>query len=599
MSVNTVGPAPVESMTSGVVPNLATYFDRRDWLINKHAEEKTRVQTVTNVANGNWHVEWPDLAQTPEVPSVANLIEMGIGHWASIGGAVLPSIRVPVNASENRTQAKRGARKRERRIREIFDQSNISMQAALFWGDYAGTGMAIGGVWANFEEPNPAKRNPYIVRYDPRHTYVVKDNIGDVVEMLVARKIDRGELLAMFRGTKYEKYFDKARENDLEEWFWYDKKQFMHAVVDNSTEGRKARRYVVLAQEENKLGFVPAREVTRPTFDGQRRGVFDQTIHLLRTMHRLMVMTIWSTEENAFPAVATYDVANPQDFGPGAILQLRSAESRVERVGPSSHFDVKDLIARIGEDAARNAVYPQQLSGDPGASITSARGIQASMGALDARLAVAHKGFEDFFGSLAGMVLAFDETYCNGEKTIMGDGRDMNPAESFLPERDINGAWKALATYGIGAGSDPNNIEVRLQMHQASGLLSRETARQHLPYLEDPDAEPVHLMREAMSDAIIAGVLAMAQQGDPSIAAKAYELLDKDDLDFDSVMSELIKIVAPDQPQQTGGEGALGALQGAESLARGGIPGNAAQAPAPQSLPPLGQLLGQDARMVS
>lgn len=596
--INTTGPTPINSMSAGTVTSLTSMYDRRDWLIRKHQEEKTRIRTATNVANGNWHVEWPDLATSPEAPSVANLVEMGIGHWSSIGGAMMPSIRVPVNVSENRSQAKRGARKRERRLRELFYKSNASSISAMLWGDYAGAGMAVAGVWANFEEPNPAKRNPYMVRYDPRTTYVVKDNLGNVTEMLVARNIDKGELQAMFMGTPFAKHFEKSIDNDIEEWFWYTKEKFLHAVVDVSKEGRKGKRYVVLTEAENKLGFVPAWEAVRPTFDGQRRGVFDQTIHLLRTMHRLMVMTIFSTEENAFPAVAAYDVANPQDFGPGAILQLRSAESRIERVGPSTHFDVKDLIARIGEDAARQSVYPQQLSGDPGASITSARGIQASMGGLDARLAVAHKAFEVLFGRIAGFMLAFDEVYCKGKKTIMGDWRDDNPAETFNTEIDINGAWAAVATYGIGAGSDPNNVEVRLQMHQASGLLSRETARQHLPFLEDPDAEPVHLMREAMSDAIIAGVLAKAQQGDPSAAAEAYKLLQSDDLDFDQVMEKLLEIVAPAAPQAEAGGGPLEALQGAESLARGGIPGNAAQAPVP-SLPPLGQILGQDARYVS
>ena len=317
----------------------------------------------------------------------------------------------------------------------------------------------------------------------------------------------------------------------------------------------------------------------------------------------MMVMTIYSTEEHAFPTVAAYDAVNAEDFGPGAIIQLRSSEGRIERVGPSSHFDVKDLIARIGEDAARTAQYPQQLSGDPGASITSARGIQASMGGLDARLAVAHKQFEVLFSKLAGFMLAFDEKFCNGKKTILGDSREDNAAESYFPEKDVNGAWTAIATYGIGAGSDPNNVEVRLSMHQASGLLSRETARRHLPFLEDPDAEPVHIMREAMADAIIAGVMAQAQQGGPELAAKVYELLTTDDLDFDEVMAKVIELVAPEAPPEAaagggGAGGALGAMQGAESLARGGIPGNAEQAP-PASLPPLGQMMGQDARMVS
>lgn len=46
------------------------------------------------------------------------------------------------------------------------------------------------------------------------------------------------------------------------------------------------------------------------------------------------------------------------------------------------------------------------------------------MGALDARLALGHKQFEVLFGKVSGFLLAMDEVYCSGDKTIMGDYRD-------------------------------------------------------------------------------------------------------------------------------------------------------------------------------
>lgn len=66
----------------------------------------------------------------------------------------------------------------------------------------------------------------------------------------------------------------------------------------------------------------------------------------------------------------------------------------------------------------------------------------------------------------------------------------------------MNGAWSARATYGIGAGSDPANTEMRVNMHLASGILSEETARDQLPFLTDPDAEPIKIFREQMQKAL-------------------------------------------------------------------------------------------------
>ncbi len=560
-------------------------------MVQKHREHKERVDTITEVSNGNWYVVWPDLSRVPEAPTVANQIELGINHWSSIGGAILPSVRVPVY-SHSGAGGKRGARKRERRIREIWDRSNLSEASALLWGDYAGAGSATAGVWVDFSEKDPSKRNPYITRYDPRHSFPLKDNSGNITELLVARKISKAELKAMLP-EEWAKIFSDSADEMVEEWFWFEKDRLFYALVDVSKDGRKNNRNCVLVDTENELGFVPCWEAVRPTFDGQRRGVFDQTVHILRTMHRLMTMTIYSTEEQVFPAMLAYDVANPGDFGPGAMMQARSSEARMERIAPTTHFDVKDLIARLGEEVSAASVMPQQLGGDPGASIVSARGIKASMGALDARLALAHKQFEVLYGKLSGFILALDEKFCDGDKTIMGDYQDQREAESYNPSRDVAGNWTAVATYGLGAGSDPANIEMRLNMNLSAGLISRETAREQLPFLTDPGAEPIKQFREMMQMALQQGIMSRAGQGDTSFAVKALKMLQDDTSDLDEIMKELVDAMEAPEQAQGGAPGPADVAAGAESLARGGIPGNAEQA-----LPPLGALMGQDAKMV-
>lgn len=597
MTTGTPGPHTIESAVAGTY-HMGSLRDRRDWLVQKHSAHKDRVRIVSNVSAGDWYTEWPDLSRTPEAPTVANQIEMGINHWSAVGGAILPSITVPMNKTKDRRSEKTSARKRERRVREVWQASNVAETAALLWGDYAGAGSAVAGAWVNFEEPDPKKRNPFLIRWDPRHTYIIKDNIGNITEMLVARKISKAELAAMY--PEWEHNFDKSHDEDVEEWFWYTNDRVIYAIVDISKDGRKAHRDVTIVNEEWDLGFVPAHEAVRPTFDGERRGVFDQSVHILRTMHRLMLMTIMSTEEHAFPAIASFDAINPEDFGPGAVVQLRSAEGKVDRLGPASHFDVKDLIARMGDEASKQSAMPQQLLGEPGASIVSARGISASMGALDARLALAHKQFEVLFGRVSGHALAMDELYCPGEKTIVGDDRDTANAEDYDPRKDVDGSYVVKCTYGIGAGSDPANIEVRLNMNLANGLLSQETARRQLPFLEDPDAEEVLILREAMRLAVVQGIMAMAQGGDPTMAAKALEALADDDLkDIDEVLEQLVgALLAPPEEAESQNPGEA-AVQGAESLARGGIPGSADQAPPGLGMPPLAGILGQDSRQIS
>ena len=592
---------------TGIGAHIGDRLARRDYLFHLHQASKQRVNIITKVVAGEWYTVWPNLTQTPEAPTVANIIEMGINHWAAVLGAVLPTLSSPVYASEDASQGKRGARKRERRLRELWRRSNWSELAAKNGADYSGSGFTILGVWVNFGESDLKKRHPYVVHYDPRHTYILKDELGDITEMLVSRRVDEMTLAAQIK-EEYPVLYERMKDhiNDVEEWFWYDKETFFRAIIDVSKEGREAGRWVVLVNEPNELGFVPAYETVRPTFDGERRGIFDQTIHILRTMHRLMLLTIASTEENSFPAIAVFDVQNPQDFGPGAIIRMRSPESSVERLGPSNHFDVKDLISRLSDDARAQSTYPQQLMGEPGASIVSAKGIGAAQGALDARLALAHRQFEVLYSKVSGFLMAMDQVYCDGEKTILGDASDNIAAESWLPSRDIAGAWVVEATYGIGAGSDPANIEIRLNMNVESGMISLETGRANLPFLPDPGGEPIKIFREQMRAAISAAALARAEKtGDITLAAKALQLVSKDDVDFEEAMMELVEIMTA--PQEGEGEAgpagpespALEALQTGESLARGGGP-NAAGGTLPGGgLPPLSRILGQDSRQVS
>jgi len=556
---------------------------RRDFLVEIHRQWKSRVQEVTLIVNGEWDVVWPDLTKTREAPTVANIIEMGISHWASIFGAVLPTVRCPVPVVENRAVGKRAARKRERRIEQLWGESNILELLALGGGDYSGTGSVTFGVWADFTK-EAAQRNPYVMRFDPRHTYVLRDPQGDVSEVLVARRISRTEFATSY--PEYAGRFPRKSGELLEEWFWYQNDRFMLAIAD--------------VDEPNLLGFVPVVEVVRPTFDGQRRGLFDQAMHVMRTVHRLMSLTIMATEEDVFPPVLEFNTLNPQDFGPAGIVHARSFDARLERIGSTSKFDVKDLVARLSEEARQQSAWPQQLHGEPGASIASGRAIQASMGQIDARLALAHKQFERMLSKVSGFLLAFDEKYCAGEKTIYGDERSGRVSDKYNPESDVDGNYNVTVTYGIGAGSDPASTEMRMAMWLSNEVLSVETVREQLPFLQDPTVEELRRARADTRKAIMLGLLQQASQGNLQFAAVFLKQLEKEDVSIDDAIEGLMKIMqAPAGPSPGSGllppgmdgGGGMEAVQQMESLARGGIPGSGRQAPPSVALPPLQQML--------
>ena len=585
-------PDAVDRSYGGFDVKLANTSDwsRRDLLIEAHEEWKVRIDQVTRIMIGDWYRVWPDLTREPLAPTVANTIEMATSHMAAIGGSMVPSIRVPVPHVESGPEGERGAQKRARRLRELEEKSNIHKLLANWFADYASAGASAAFVWADFTLPE-AERNPLIHRLDPRFYYPVTNSQGEVIECLVAQKVHAYKLQ-----REYPQLMDQlSDESIVEEWFWMEMDRFRHMLVDVSPKGRKDGKGWVLVDVPNKLGRIPVVEIARPTFDGERRGQHDQTIHIMRVQHHLMALTIERSEEEVYPAVAGYDVEDIDTFGPGSIHTYRSSEGKIDRFTPQSTFDVKDLISRLENQARFQSVYPVQLTGDPGASIASARAITASQGALDARLAQAHRDFEWFLARVDAIVLQFDEEYCPGKKTIYGDSHDRQKPETFNPERDIAGAYEVSRSYGLGAGSDPTNKETRLQLHLSAGLIAKSTARDQLDFLENGDEEEKKVQKEQMIMAVSQGILAAAGQGDAALAPMYFTLLNDPDLTMEEVIEKFYEL----QQEQAAAAAAAaeaqgGAAQGggdplqagvaAESLARGGIPGNAEGLPAGAAL---------------
>ena len=69
VTANSIGPQSIDHFVPSRF-NFNNRMSRRDWLVEKHMKHKLRTETVTNIVTGEWYVEWPDLAQTPEAPTI-------------------------------------------------------------------------------------------------------------------------------------------------------------------------------------------------------------------------------------------------------------------------------------------------------------------------------------------------------------------------------------------------------------------------------------------------------------------------------------------------------------------------------------------------
>lgn len=607
-------PGPREVLQTGAGAdwiNPKDLYERRDYLVQLHRDHKHRIRRIRNIINGNWYTEWPDVSPGPEIPAVSNVIHQVFEHWVSLFSSQKPMIKVPPPANRDVKGGKRAARKRERRLRGRWHDSNMTQILGQIGGDYVSTGVATLAAWANFEEPDTTKRNPYVLRFDPLHTYPQNDSKGNLTELLVARC--RDPVSWRKEHPEYAHLFKDTQDSELEEWYWYTDDMFYYCVADISFSGRKKNAFVCLEKMENRLGMIPVWEARHPTADGQRRGMLDQAIGPQRQAHLLTLKRLQAIDMEIFSPTFEYNTIKPEEHGPGSVVSGRSSDAKFEKMQWRSSFDVATQIEQIKEDLRQESAFPQQLQGQPGASIVSARGTQSVQGQIDAKLASAQSQIAMLCEKASAGMLMIDEMFCPGTRTIVGDDRERLTPEAYDPEKDVMGNYEVTVSYGIGLGSDPTARELRLQTHYTNQAISMEKYRDELGYVDDPDKEDIRILRMKLGEATFAGLLQRIAQGEIGpIVEEAWKLVSQEEANKEEVIEKLIEALRiPAQPPQPDPMGMAPQVPGlppgmggqmlgpqgdgvalAESLARGGSGGTGGPPSGPgPAMPPVQQLL--------
>lgn len=93
-----------------------------------------------------------------------------------------------------------------------------------------------------------------------------------------------------------------------------------------------------------------------------------------------------------------------------------------------------------------------------------------------------------------------DEKHVDREKPL---SRPVARKKSYKPSTDIAGNYVTKVIYGAGAGLDRLNADVRIIQHLGARLISRETAREQLDYLDERSEEQDKIDRELGADALV------------------------------------------------------------------------------------------------
>lgn len=592
----------------------------RDEAITTFNPWKMEIATVDRVAAGDWSIMWPDRSKEYSKPLVENLYVQALEDKMAAAGSVLPSLFVPPTLGTRNDRAEAQAQLKRRVMISYWDTSRLKRHLKAYARDWLHTGASYTMPWAAMRHPDgtptmPNERFPFLLRLDPRQVYPVahtpNGDLATVLNIRVRRLADieaewGKDHPALARIQRGRAKRATGALHWVEEIYYYDQTQWAVAVVDNNlpTHMQTASTFIpqpkfgtpvsewLIPPEEHGLFGCPVTESKRtPTEsdDGYKSALID-IVASLEVAQNFRARLLDDLDYSIYAPVLLDNVENANEYGPGAVLiGTGDGEARMMRDRTQANFEAERAVQNIMDGARRDAFEPPQRSGTFGASIASAKGVNAVQGTWNAELAWLQGDLEWLLERGTAMVACFDEKHCAGAKQITGWDEAKKPyAETYDPARVFAGDYRVVVSYGDRTGMDEQARMVKNATELQLKAISKRTFMTRSSTVDDPLQEERDIVQEQMVDLFINGVLPQQIQGGDLRGFQAMiEALDDDKMSIRAAALKVAKELGMIPPSDGSGvpPGPAPATPDggmmAASLASGGIPGSADGLPVP------------------
>lgn len=580
---------------------------------------KQEINLVDLVANDKWEILWPDDTAEDSDPLVENTYLQALEDKTYAAGTVLPRMFTIARRGTRKDRAESAAAKRKRVMMSYWERSRLTKQGKKLYRDGLHAGAAYAMPWVNWMATTPGgsratmpdERMPFFMKVNPRQVFPLA---YDETDRLTAGLIMRQKRVRDLRRTWKDnpalerminsqnvRYGSEAEW--LEEIWVLDDHGWAVAIGDSGLPpewqgaplapgdmgaGSTTVEWVK-PPEEHRLYGCPLIEMRRVTVNDQPRGALIDLVPMLKTAQNFMARLLEDLELNIYAPTVLDNIENAHEYGPGAVLfGTGNGRANILRDRPNVNFEAQQTVASIIEATRRQGFEPQQRSGDPGASISSAKGTNALMGTFNSELASMQQDFEHFIRELTQITANFDEKWCYGRKAIWGFEQNGTPFdETYDPTTTFAGDYRCNVSYGERTGLDENNFMIRVATQRNMGGMSRRDFIEKSGSSDDPLQTERDMVIEQLTDLFIAQILPQqVMNGNLAALQDFVAKLDDDELTTRAAVmntiSEMTAVPAPDQPGTLGAGGRADIMKMVRSLTSGGIPGNAEGQPPSQ-----------------
>jgi len=491
--------------------------------------------------NGEIVVPLPELDEM-EKPAVANLIAQGIDQFSQRVASVMPDVQFPalrpgIQISEDRA--------RDRRLATLgwWDMNKMPMKIrrrARYMTAYGTSPVSLSPVGL---DPHDNRKVPFWRPRNPLTCYPAMSYDPDNLVPLDCIFTDKRPL-AWLRANYPEQaralYTATARDDALFEILEYvDAEETvlvaMGAMRDpngyqDNTAGTSMQ--VVLERIPNRAGITPVVMPGRVTLD-RISGQFDQLFGMYQRQAKLDALETIAVFRSIFQD--EWIVAHPNANGKPRIVEEADGKQgrrgmiengALQIVGIQTNQGVPMAMDRLERAQRLTAGIPAEFGGESGSNIRTARRGEMVMGsAIDMPIQEYQEIFEASMEAEIRIGIAIQKAYYGNKPSqfVMGTKgevlqKDYVPNEAF--ETDL-----CYVKYSV-PGSDINGVVISIGQRVGTGIMSKQTAREMDPAIEDPIRERDQVELEGIRQALLTGLEQQASSGqlDPASIARIAQL---------------------------------------------------------------------------
>ena len=564
--------------------DIAAEFERR-----RNAWDPTlaRMAKVRDIYNGDLVVPVDDEMSEP---AVANLVLTGIDQTAGRIASVLPEIYCPalrpgIQSSEAKAQARHDVWKSWWQANRLPTMLRRRARYLIAYG----TAPVVMGVDIGKRQPTWRVRNPLSVypAMDFEDELVPTDVIVAVVRP-AAWVREHYPLQAQILDRDLP---DLASVTLLE---YTDDEQISLVLTTAETyahQDRAALLEFVPNRAGRPLSVIPQRVVL-----DRLQGQFDQMVGLYKAQARLTALSLIATDKAVFPdtylvsrpgEVAHY-VEGPFDGRTGQVNVVAGGDPTELQSAPG--FNTNPMIDRLERAQRISAAVPAEFGGESTSNIrTGRRGDAVLSAVIDFPIMEAQEAFAEALTVENKMAAAIAKAWWGSQRTsIYLTARGKRVGREYTPETTFETDQNEV-TYPV-SGTDMNSLVVGMGQRIGLGTMSKRTAAEMDPLIDDPERETDRITSEQLDTAVLASIQQAAQAGSlpPQVIARVAELVRSGQKELTEAVDQATKEFAANQQAQQ--------QQAAESAMPGMPPGELTQAgpsvqEAPQGMQNLAGLL--------